>query len=119
MHHDHNAEQIFETLKIHSPNATILRLPKNDTLVVEAGHAVITIDGKGSVHLASRSDISVTTEMNISIKSPQKNVNTASSLCNRTALQYDALTMPESALTGQGCLSETSSTGDDKDTISS
>lgn len=112
MHDKHDNAQIFENLQIRNPNATTLRLPKHDTLVVEAGETVITIDGQGNVHIASCNEISVTTGQTMSFSARLDAEPAASSLCDRTSLQYDAWKTPKPELTEPSFVFETSSTGD-------
>jgi len=119
MHDKHNDEQIFETLKNHSPNATILRLPKGDTLVVEAGDAVITIDGQGNIHLASHHEISVTTGLSMSLSARQDPSFAASGVCAHTRLQYDVWKAPERELTEPASAFESCSTGGEAESPSS
>lgn len=147
--HCHDETPVYETLDMPSPNLTTVRLPKGDTLVVEAGGSSITINGEGNISVRNRNDIVITAERTLELRAmkietlpvsghgmtdperhhaaadalnsaPEQNPSApAFSVCNRTQPQYAAWQEPKQEFTEPASVQETSSTGDEEDNPSS
>lgn len=122
MHEPNRDTQIFENLIIKNPTATVLRLPKDDTLIVEAGATKIVITGEGNITIASPNEVSVSTDtgraLNDRNDAPAYAPDFASGQCGHTRLQYDAWRPQPQEFTAPPVAFESCSTGED-DTPSS